>query len=65
MGAAYVLYAAVSHLVWSEVSPNGRGWPIGLAQAVALGLVARRCCGRTGVTAPIDGGATTPIPMRS
>jgi hypothetical protein len=34
---AYVLYVAVSHLVWSEVSPNGRGWPIGLAQAVGIG----------------------------
>jgi hypothetical protein len=37
--AAYLFYAAVSHLVWSEVSPNGRGWPIGLAQAVGISLL--------------------------
>jgi len=36
--AAYVFYVAVSHLVWSEVSPNGRGWPIGLAQAAGLSV---------------------------
>jgi hypothetical protein len=36
--AAYVFYVALSHLVWSEVSPNGRGWPIGLAQAAAISL---------------------------
>lgn len=35
----YVMYVAVSHLVWSEVSPNGRGWPIGLAQAAGIGAV--------------------------
>jgi hypothetical protein len=34
--AAYLFYAAVSHLVWSEASPSGRGWPIGLAQAVGI-----------------------------
>lgn len=38
--AGYVLYVAVSHLIWSETSPNGRGWPAGLAQATALSLVA-------------------------
>jgi hypothetical protein len=38
--AAYLFYAAVSHLVWSESSPNGRGWLIGLAQAVAISTVA-------------------------
>jgi hypothetical protein len=38
--AAYVFYAAFAHLVWSEASPNGRGWPIGLVQAVALSVVA-------------------------
>jgi hypothetical protein len=36
----YVLYAAVAHLVWSEASPNGCGWPIGLLQAVAMSRVA-------------------------
>ena len=34
--AGYVLYVALSHLVWSEASPNGRGWPTGLAQAAAI-----------------------------
>ena len=36
--AAYAFYVALSHLVWSEVSPSGRGWPAGLAQAVALSI---------------------------
>jgi hypothetical protein len=36
--AAYVFYVAFSHLVWSEVSPHGRGWPIGLAQAAGISL---------------------------
>lgn len=34
--AAYVFYVAVSHLVWSEASPNGRGWPMGLLQAAGI-----------------------------
>jgi hypothetical protein len=38
--AGYVLYVALSHLIWSEASPNGRGWPAGLAQAAAFALVA-------------------------
>jgi hypothetical protein len=36
--AAYLFYVALSHLVWSETSPNGRGWRVGLVQAVALSL---------------------------
>ena len=36
--AAYAFYVAFSHLVWSEVSPNGRGWPAGLAQALVLSI---------------------------
>jgi len=36
--AAYAFYVALSHLVWSETSPRGRGWPIGLAQAAAFSL---------------------------
>jgi hypothetical protein len=36
--AAYAFYVALSHLVWSEASPNGRGWPVGLAQAAALSI---------------------------
>jgi hypothetical protein len=38
--AAYLFYAALSHLIWSEASPNGRGWPIGLLQAAAISTVA-------------------------
>lgn len=34
--AGYVFYVALSHLIWSEASPHGRGWPIGLIQAVAI-----------------------------
>ena len=26
-------------IIWSEASPNGRGWPIGLAQAVVISAV--------------------------
>jgi len=37
--AAYVFYVALSHLVWSEASPHGRGWPMGLAQAAAISLI--------------------------
>jgi hypothetical protein len=37
--AAYVFYVALSHGVWSEVSPNGRGWPTGLLQAAGISLV--------------------------
>jgi hypothetical protein len=36
--AAYLFYVALSHLVWSEASANGRGWPIGLAQAAGLSV---------------------------
>ena len=36
--AAYAFYVALSHLVWSEVSPHGNGWPVGLAQAAALSV---------------------------
>ena len=36
--AAYTFYVAVCHVVWSEVSPHGRGWRIGLLQAVAISL---------------------------
>ncbi len=34
--AAYAFYIAFSHLVWSELSPNGHGWPVGLAQALGF-----------------------------
>jgi hypothetical protein len=50
--AAYAFYVALSHLIWSETSPNGHGWLAGLAQAVAFSipgvllLRARRLPGR-------------------
>jgi hypothetical protein len=34
--AGYLFYAAISHVIWSEVSPHGRGWPIGVIQGLAL-----------------------------
>jgi len=37
--AAYFFYVAISHLIWSEASPNGRGWLIGLLQAVGFSIV--------------------------
>jgi hypothetical protein len=36
--AAYTFYVALSHLVWSEASPHGNGWLVGLAQAAAISL---------------------------
>ena len=36
--AAYVFYVALSHLVWSEASPHGNGWLVGLAQAAAISI---------------------------
>lgn len=36
--AAYAFYIALSHLVWSEASPNGHGWVAGLAQALVLSI---------------------------
>jgi hypothetical protein len=38
--ALYVGYVALSHLIWSEASPNGNGWPIGLLQMGAIGVFA-------------------------
>jgi hypothetical protein len=37
--AAYMFYVAVSHLVWSEASPHGRGWQIGIVQAVVIAII--------------------------
>jgi hypothetical protein len=59
--AGYLFYAALAHLVWSEASPNGRGWRIGLVQATAISaaaiailrLNARMPPGRTRVTPPL------------
>jgi len=36
--AGYVFYIALSHLIFSEASPNGRGWLSGLGQAVAISI---------------------------
>jgi hypothetical protein len=36
--AAYVFYVALSHLIWSEASPHGNGWRIGVLQALAISL---------------------------
>lgn len=36
--AFYAFYVALSHLVWSEASPNGHGWFIGLAQALLFSI---------------------------
>jgi len=38
--AAYTFYVALSHLVWSEASPHGNGWLVGLAQAAAISIPA-------------------------
>lgn len=37
--ALYVAQVALSHLVWSELSPNGRGWPIGLLQTAGISII--------------------------
>jgi hypothetical protein len=36
--AGYGFYIALSHLIWSEASPNGQGWPMGLAQAALFSV---------------------------
>jgi hypothetical protein len=36
--AGYVFYVALSHLIWSEASPHGNGWPLGLLQMLAISL---------------------------
>lgn len=38
--AVYVFQVALAHLVWSELSPNGNDWPIGLLQAVGISWIA-------------------------
>ena len=37
--AGYLFYVALCHLVWSEASPHGRGWPIGLVQAILIASI--------------------------
>jgi hypothetical protein len=36
--SAYVFYIGLSHIIWSEVSCNGNGWPIGLLQAAIISV---------------------------
>lgn len=36
---AYVFYAAMSHFVWSVTSAHGRGWMIGVAEALGISAV--------------------------
>ena len=36
--AAYAFYVALSHLVWSGVSPKGHGWLAGLALALVFSV---------------------------
>jgi hypothetical protein len=65
--AAYVFYVALSHLVWSEASPNGSGWPVGLAQALAIsvpGFLLLRAH-RAARSAPAGGGARRPARIAS
>lgn len=53
--AGYAFYVALSHLIWSEASPNGHGWKAGLAQAAALsvpGFLLLRAHRRVGSGAP-------------
>jgi hypothetical protein len=38
--ACYAIYVALAHLVWSEVSEKGQGWPMGLLQAALLSAIA-------------------------
>lgn len=38
--AVYVFQVALAHLVWSELSPNGNDWSIGLLQAVGISCIA-------------------------
>jgi hypothetical protein len=38
--AAYEFYIALSHLIWNQTSPNGRGWAAGVLQALAFSLPA-------------------------
>ena len=40
VAAGYVFYIAIGHIIWSEVSPNGHGWPAGLAQALGISIPA-------------------------
>ena len=53
LAAGYLFYAAFSHLVWSEASPRGRGWPIGLIQAIAISAIGVLLLRARGNAAPV------------
>jgi hypothetical protein len=36
--AAYSFYIAFCHLIWNQVSPNGKGWLAGILQLVVFSL---------------------------
>lgn len=36
--AGYSFYIALSHLIWSGMSPSGYGWIAGMAQALVLSI---------------------------
>lgn len=36
--SAYSFYIALSHLIWSEMSPSGQGWPVGAMHAALFSL---------------------------
>jgi hypothetical protein len=36
--AGYAFYVAVSHLIWSAVSPKGNGWLVGLTLAALFSI---------------------------
>ncbi len=36
--AGYVFYISLSHLIWSGISQNGHGWPMGLLYAVVFSV---------------------------
>ena len=49
--AVYTFYIALSHLIWSGVSPSGYGWPAGVGLAIVFslpGVALLRARGRLG-----------------
>lgn len=36
--AVYAFYIAACHLIWNQVSPNGWGWPAGIAEALVFSV---------------------------
>lgn len=50
--AGYLFYVAVSHFVWSEASPHGRGWRAGLLEAAGFSVAALLLLQRRGRPIP-------------